>query len=133
MKFFFDNNLSPYHAKAIAILSSTEGHDVLHLRDKFDQAVPDIVWLEGLAAEGGWIIISGDFRISRNPLERRAWKEAQLLTFFLAKAWRHQKFWDQAWRLVRWWPFIVQQATLVRPGAAFEISVNPTGRFKQLP
>jgi len=132
LKFFFDNNLSPYYARAIATLASPEGHLVRHLKESFDPATPDIEWIKKLAEETGWVIISGDLRISRNALEREAWKQARLTTFFLAKAWSHHAFWDQAWRLIRWWPYITKQAGLVDPGAAFEVSANFSGKFKQL-
>jgi hypothetical protein len=44
----------------------------------------------------------------------------------------NQGIWDQAWRLVRWWPAIVDMSGRVSPGAAFEIPVNyGRGKFKQ--
>ena len=129
MKFFIDNNLPPAWAKALDALDDT--HTVTHLRDKFPPDVTDIDWIQALSGEGGWYIISGDMRISRNQHEREAWLRSGLVGFFLGKSWRSVKYWDQTWRFVRWWPNIVQQAELVTPPAAFEIPFG-WGKFRQI-
>ena len=101
-----------------------------HLRNKFKPDVSDIDWIDALAAEGDWIILSGDIRITRNQHEREAWLRSGLIAFFMGKAWRKLHFWEQTWRIVRWWPNIVQQAKLVSPPAGFEIPVNfGSGKF----
>lgn len=130
MKFFFDNNLSPYLANAIKELSTVENYDVLHLRDKFQPSVSDAEWLHKLGTEGNWVVISGDRRISTNPHEKEVWKQAKLITFFLAKGWSDLRHWDKSWRLVKKWPLIVQQASQVAPGAVFMIQVS-SDKFKQ--
>jgi hypothetical protein len=33
-------------------------------------------WMQELAGESGWIILSGDVAIGRNPYEVEAWKAA---------------------------------------------------------
>jgi hypothetical protein len=59
-----------------------------------------------LAAEGDWVVISGDEAIRRNPAERRAWIEMRLTTFFLQSGWMRTPMEEQAWRflLVSVWP-----------------------------
>jgi|SRR5690348_1620936 len=76
----------------------------------FNQDIPDVEWLDRLGREGGWIIISADERISRNPAEKLVWRESHLTTFFFAQPWSGDKFWNQAKSLVTWWPEIVRQA-----------------------
>ncbi len=57
-----------------------------------------------------------------------------MTTFFLAKGWMNHGYWDQAWRLVRWWPRIVEAAQLVDAGAAFELPLQfgAKSKLKQL-
>jgi len=131
VKFFLDNNLSPAFARALHALSDRDGHEVRHLSEKFDRDITDVEWIRALAGEGDWVVVSGDTRIPKNPAERQAWLEAQLTTFFLGKGWTNLSLWDQAWKLVQWWPRIIDQARNVQPPAAFLVPVKGS-RFEQL-
>jgi hypothetical protein len=109
-----------------------EGHEVVHLQDRFPANVADVDWITTLGRESNWVIISGDPRISRNRHEREVWRQAQLTTFFLARGWMTINFWDQAANFVRWWPRIVEQAHLVQAGAVFEVPIRfGSGKFRQ--
>jgi len=121
MKFFFDNCVAPRFAAAIHALIVDDGHQAIHLRDRFPPDTKDIDWLTALGEEGGWIIISGDIRISRNQHEKAAWLEAKLTTFFLSGNWQNLSMWEQAAKLVQRWPLIMDQAGKVEPGAGFEV------------
>lgn len=129
MRFFFDNCISPRLAAAIGALSE---YEVKHLRDKFPPNTPDIEWLRVLSEEGDWIIISGDTRIFRTSHELAAWRSAGLTGFFWSSQWFKKKIWEHAWRLVRWWPKIEEQAKLVEAGAAFELPLKYNSKFRQI-
>lgn len=114
-------------------LTEPDGHEVVHLRDRFSPNTKDIDWISDLGQEGEWVVISADLRITKNKHEREAWRQAAITIFFFAKGWQNQDFWEQSWRLVRWWPRIAEQAELVQPGAAFQIPLSyKSGKFKQL-
>lgn len=136
MKFILDNNLSPVHAQALDPYSRAEGCEVHHLRDKFDQSGDerkDEYWLPALSKEGGWIVVSGDIRIFKNPQLRKVWIDSKLTTFFLAKGWTNIEPWDQGWRLMRWWPQIIAAARLAQAEARFEVPVRwGPGRLRTL-
>lgn len=134
MNFIFDNNLPPALAQGIGALTKPDGHAVEHLRNRFAPNTPDVDWIEKLGSEGRWIILSGDLRIFRNRHEREVWRASGLTAFFLAKGWINHKFWEQAWRMMRWWPVIVEVAQLVQPGAAFEVPLQygTKSKLKQL-
>jgi PIN like domain len=121
LKVFLDNNLSPYLALALNALLEPEGDQVVHLRDRFPPDTEDLVWIEALSAEVGWIVISADRRIHRNRLEREAWRRSRLVVSFLSSQWRRLRNVEIAWRLLRWWPRIEEQARLITPPAAFEL------------
>lgn len=118
MRFFLDNNVSQRVARALHCLVEPR-HSVIHLKEKFAADTPDVDWMNGLAAEKDWIILSGDTAISRNPHEVEAWKRAGHPTFFLKPAWLHQIFWEQASRLCHLFPEIVKRAEKARTGDAF--------------
>jgi predicted nuclease of predicted toxin-antitoxin system len=87
VKVFLDANLSPYLAHALNALLEPEGDRIVHLTDHFARDTEDRDWITALAAEGEWIVISGDVRIYRNRLEREAWRRSGLVVFFLAPQW----------------------------------------------
>lgn len=132
MKFLFDNQLAPQLAECIHALAKVEGDEVVHLRTKFPPNTKDPVWIPALAEEGGWIVVCGDLNIIRMRAERPVWKAAGLVGFFLKKGWINITPWDQAWRLVHWWPDIVKQAHFAAPGSAYGVSLNYTGKFDTL-
>jgi hypothetical protein len=134
VKFLCDANVSPYHSRALHALSLPHGHSVAHLTEKFPANTEDIKWIEALSAEGGWAVITHDRAMSRRPVEQEALSRSGLTVFMLARAWSSQRQWSQAAALVRWWPKILEQASLVAGGAAFEVpfGFSDKKRLKQL-
>jgi hypothetical protein len=123
VRFFFDNNISTKLAKSVHVLIEPE-HQVVHLKDRFAANTTDEAWMTALAGEPDWIIVSADLRIRKNPLEVEAWKAAGHTVFFLKDRWIELDFWTQAWKLVKAFPEIVEQAQRAKPGEAFVVSVN---------
>lgn len=127
MRFLLDHNLSFRYAKALDALSQQEGFRVYHLTDKFPADTHDAVWIETLAKESDWCIVSQDvFR--KNDLEKEALRRCGLTVFSLERSWNQQTFWVKAAQLVRWWPIIIKQADLIQGGAAFRVPWRFTGR-----
>jgi hypothetical protein len=129
MKFFFDNCISPRLAAAFHELLKPD-HEVVALRQKFSQACSDVVWINGLASEGGWIIVSGDLRIKKRPQEVAVWKAARLTTFFMADGFPQLPDWEQVGWMVEKWPEIVELAERVAPGAVFKVPKR--GKIQQV-
>lgn len=129
MRFFLDNCLSPRIARALNELSQPN-HEVVHLRERFPQDAPDSVWLAALAQQRRWVIISGDARILKNPQNRAVLKESGLTAFILARGWLNHRFYDQAWRIVRWWPRIIASAEAIQPRVVYAVPVRPTSRLR---
>jgi hypothetical protein len=129
VKFFFDNCLSPNLARAIKLLDPK--YDIIHLRDKFPADVSDVEWINALASEGDWVIVSGDVRITKNPQNRAAWRQSKLTAFFFDRQWTNQSLWDQAWRAVRWWPRIKSTAEGLASGRGYLVPLN-YGKLKPI-
>lgn len=132
MKLLLDHNLSFRIAHSLHAIVSADGHEVAALREKFDPATTDEEWISALGIEGGWAVLSGDVRITRNPAERAAWRRTDLVGFFLQRGWRKLRVHQQAAHLLLWWPRLVEQYGLVRGGALFELPVRSTSKFRQL-
>ena len=123
MRFFIDNNVARKLARGFNEFVKGE-HEVVHLRERFAPNAPDVEWMRALASESGWIIISGDVAIGRNPHEVEAWKEAGHTIFFLKAGWTNIEFWQQVQKLAKCFPEIVALSQRARPGDSFLVTVN---------
>jgi predicted nuclease of predicted toxin-antitoxin system len=63
VRFFLDNNLSPKIARALDCLTQPK-HSVRHLRDLFAPETQDVTWMQELARQGSWIILSADVALA---------------------------------------------------------------------
>jgi hypothetical protein len=64
--------------------------------------------------------------MSESPRARKrieAWLDAGLTTFFL-KSFSHHRLWDQAVKLVKWWPAIRDAADGAARGRGFMVGAN---------
>jgi hypothetical protein len=103
VRFFFDNCVSSKFVQALAILAQIQDYELVHLTSKFTADTKDEDWIRSLAKDGDRVIISGDPRISKGQVQRKAWQESGLTAFFFADGWASKGFWKQAESLVHWW------------------------------
>jgi len=73
LKVIVDENLPSAMAKSLAALFVAE-RQIIHLRERFGPGVTDVEWMTALNHEGGWVVISGDKRISRNEAEQAVFR-----------------------------------------------------------
>jgi len=130
VKVVLDENLAPALALALNALFAGQ-HEIIHLRDRFGQGATDITWIRALSDEGGWVVISGDRRITKNRLERDVFRASNLIGFFLSKGLYKARVVKQMERLLALWETMEQQAKLVEGGAMFELPMK-SGRLVQL-
>jgi len=120
VRFFLDNCISIAMSKALQELAKSQRVEITHLSEKFPRDISDVDWIYTIGKEG-WVVVSGDTRISRNPVERAAWHEAGFTVFFLDDGWASKNFWIQAAELIRWWPTIAEAARTCKPGSGFRL------------
>jgi len=123
MRFFCDRNVPPQLARMVDVFDRQNTIRAYNDDDRFSETTADVEWIRVLATDGDppWIIISGDGRILKNQIELAALKDSQLSFFCLAKPWMTMKIQDQAWRFVKVWPDIVENAKGSNP-KIFEVS-----------
>ena len=132
MRLLFDNNISPRVPRAINALISGEGSEAIPLRDKFPANTPDIDWIESIGNEGGWSVISGDQRITKNRAERAAWMQTTLIGFFMESGLLKLDPVQQTARLLLWLPVLQRQLALVRGPALFALPLRSSSKLRQL-
>jgi hypothetical protein len=130
VRVLIDENLPPALAKALQALFQGE-HEVVHLRARFGPGVKDREWIEKLSAEGRWIVLSGDRRITRNRVEYAAFRSSRLVGFFLSKGLYKAPVVKQMERILALWGAIETQSGIVAGGAMFELPMKST-RLGQL-
>lgn len=130
MKVHVDENISPKIARSLAALFYGE-HEIEHVRDRFGPSVKDLEWIRLLDAEGKWIVISGDRRISRNKAEYVAFSSSNLIGFFLSKGLNKAPVIKQLERILALWTAIETQSGIVAGGAMFELPMR-SNKLSQL-
>lgn len=132
MRFFFDRSLAPSLCSAIGALTRPDGHQVEHIAERFGPETADAAWIGRLAEEGGWVVVTLEARTAKNRHERDAWRRSGLTVVLLGRGWARLKHWDQARRLVRWWPRIAEQAGQAGPGQLLKVPLRyRSGRLRR--
>jgi hypothetical protein len=117
--YFFDNTFPPQRVHILKIL----GVDAHHLQEDFPANTPDIDWLPEIGRKG-WVVVTGDRRISKKPPERKALEEANVIAVFMAKGFTLKKRFDMVSSFIKWWPDIERAVAHVKPGTSLEVGVN---------
>ncbi|MBY5587787.1 hypothetical protein HFO49_09860 [Rhizobium leguminosarum] len=130
MKVLVDENLPPALARSLNALFAGK-HEVIHIRNRFGPGVKDVEWIGQLSSEGRWIVISGDRRITRNKAEYNAFRNSNLIGFFLSKGLYKSPIVKQMERILALWQTMEMQAAIVQGGAMFELPMTST-RIKQM-
>jgi len=133
MRFFFDRNMPPQLARMVDVLEREHAVRSYYDDDRFDDTTPDVEWIKVLADDDpAWIIVSGDGRILKNKTELSALKEARLTFFCLSRQWMHMKIYEQAWKFIKVWPEIVENAKGSTP-RIYEISGGAGLKVERVP
>jgi hypothetical protein len=122
MRFFFDRC---FPIRVVRMINAYETEHAIRHHDEDNRFTPttsDIEWMTILGKDDPtWIVVSGDGRILKNKVERAALQEARLKFFCLAKAWLTMRIHEYAWKFVKVWPEIVENAKTSK-ASVFEVA-----------
>lgn len=137
MKFFFDENISHVLAKALSCLERDDKPDFpekIYIKHTFDiypedqRPVDDDRWIPEVT-KAGFVIVTVDHAQKKNrgkhEAESRAYREHSAIAFWLPKTFvsaSGKQKWEQASRLFKWWPAIVERAQRASPGELFDVN-----------
>jgi len=125
LRVFFDHNMSPKIARALAKLFEGE-HECVSLRDKYAITISDKDWIQALSKEDRWIVISGDRRITKNKIEYAAFRSSRLVGLFLSSGLHRSSVVKQTERILAQWPAIEKAASVITGSAVFELQMKGT-------
>ncbi len=117
-------------------LCEREGDMIFHIvTDLGFQGVEDEEWIAKLDPGVQWVLLTRDVRMSKLKLQRDAWRNKGIIGFFFAKQWGEAEHNEQAWRLVRWWPVLVELTERADRGFGYRIPYQgePKRNLKPIP
>ncbi len=103
------------------LLRPTDAFSVHHLRAICPGNTPDTVWLPQLGQDIDAFLLTVDI-IYKTPQEKKALKQAGLVSFFL-KNW-DQGLWPQSGRVILHWDTIAEKARAAARGDCFNVYTN---------
>lgn len=123
MRFLLDNCMPKPASDMLSVFD--QRNSISAIRDHFDPAIKDAEWIPRVAA---WdeppFVLSGDGRILRNAVERQVLKQSGLTFFLMSNSWASERWESYAWRLIKVWPRIVEEAKLVTRPTVFEVALT---------
>lgn len=122
MNYWFDENVPPPLAKAIAALHvpNFPADQVVSVRDAQGEGRSDVDWITELMQSGDqWTVITRDAMRK----ERQLVASSGLTWFILARGWANLDYWNLSWKLVKAWPELVETSRR-SPGQALTVAVN---------
>jgi hypothetical protein len=123
LKLLVDNNLPPALARSLDALFAPEDH-IIHIIDKFGTGnLPDEEWIESLAQESSWSVLSADIRIAKKRPSRELFLRSNLVGFFLAPSMDKYPVHEKAARLLMQWKDLRAIANSMQRGV-FEVPVR---------
>lgn len=123
--FFFDNNLSHHLAEGMKAFLE----DAVHLQDEFPKNAEDADWLPTIGKRG-WILVTRDERIRKNPAEIKAYRKHRVGAFFLGG--KNRSRCELIRQLVRNWPRMKELSAKTPKPFAFRIPPKGT-KFDRIP
>ena len=138
MKVFFDNCTAPVLATTLNGFISNWGHEACHIRDMTGlskgRSSPDVEWIDFLhRGPERWMFVSADFRVLKNPAERRALRRAGLHGFIMARGFAKMPMHQRAAALILKWPEMLQVTEILAAPTMHEIPVRAGGKLSSLP
>ena len=110
--------------KANALLEAFDRHNQIRaFLDCFNAGTPDEEWIPAVSRwEPKPVVISGDFRILKNKVQRQVLSDAGLTFVCLTDGWLNMRWNEYAWKLIKAWPNVVESTAAVLRPTVFEVS-----------
>jgi hypothetical protein len=126
MKFYFDENIAPRIARALAILTEPDPVEVFCNVDEFGRGAPDEEWIPEVGKNDG-IVITQDLNIHRTRHQRKLYKKHGVgVVFFKPPKKNGYPYWDMLTQILTSWPDIIK--TVERAKRPFAYVIRPRSR-----
>jgi hypothetical protein len=128
LKFFTTENFPNYLATLLKAYPDSNNEIQVYL-DVYPPGEPDHGWISCIGKERPKpVILSADGEILSNAVARKLLLESGCSFVYLAKGWRKQDYHLNSWKLIRYWPGIVNASQGNAQQMVLEISINGVPR-----
>ena len=131
MNFFFDRCVPIALARIVSALERS--HKITHHDDdrRFGPTTEDTEWLRVIGGDNPKpIVISGDGRILKKPVEVNALREQGLTFFLLAEGFQGMSARIQAWRFLKSWVNIIDECEKLRQPSVFRVRTGSSQKVE---
>lgn len=126
MNFYFDENIAPRIARALAVLTEAEPIEIYSIIDVFGRGAKDEEWIPKVGENDG-IVITQDLNIHRTRHQRDLYKEHGLgVVFFKPPKKTGYLYWEMLSHILTSWPDIVK--TVERAEKPFAYIIKPRSK-----
>lgn len=126
MTFYFDENIAPRIARALAVLTEAEPIEVYSNVDVFKRGAPDEEWIPKVGESNG-IVITQDLNIHRTRHQRELYKKHGVgVVFFKPPKKDGYLYWEMLTQILTSWPDIIK--TVEREERPFAYIIKPRSR-----
>lgn len=102
--------------------SLSKEHEVIHKKERFPASTADDVWIQELAKDGHWNIITIDVAIASTPHLAKVLEDAGHTAFFLTAGWSNLRREDLSWKYPKaWWVIVATASKPVSKGTWFTL------------
>lgn len=126
MKFYFDENITPNIAQALAILQNPrvdEKIEVFTIREVFGAGTPDEEWIPKVAKEHA-VVITQDLNIHRVRQQRELYKQNDLGVVFFKPPKKGYKYWELVEFYIKRWKVVKDEVKKLKKPFALIITPN---------
>lgn len=124
MNFFFDENITPQIARALAILQEPLQHEqikVFNIRDEFGRGATDEEWIPEVGKQEG-VVITQDLNIHRTRQQRELYRQFKIgVVFFKPPKKTGYGYWTMIEKIIEAWPDIKKIAKRKKKPFAYVI------------
>jgi len=126
MTFYFDENIAPRIARALAVLTEAEPIEVYSNVDVFKRGAKDEEWIPKVGKNDG-IVITQDLNIHRTRHQRELYKKHNVGVVFFKPPKKHgYPYWEMLTQILTSWPDIIK--TIERAERPFAYIIRPKSK-----
>ena len=131
LRFLFDRCCPVRLARVIAAFDEVKTVRFVDDDERFERTTPDVEWIRMLAADLPWAVVSMDAKVLTRPHEINALRGSGVKFVLLGKGWMRMPPHQQAWRLLKTWPNVVEAVRNVRADL-FEVSAGGSHKVEPI-
>ncbi|MGB8900955.1 MAG: hypothetical protein WCC90_17685 [Methylocella sp.] len=128
-----DEDISRRVASTLNVAYGDKGYEFIYIVDLVGHGAKDEFWAERFGKFGGEIILSADKNIAKKPRKLLAFRENELICFFMQPLWSNRPGHYKLCHALYWWHWIHKKLHECQKRDCWQVPLVLTGNeFKRL-